>query len=342
MRRRQALSYLMVTALFMGIFCLSSTPLFVQVYQEGGFYWTEGNFVTITREVNSTQPIVDINIATVRLVIPHFNVSAGNVSIDILNGSDIVVFSLSEVSGINIVGTYYPVAEPVPQDMMQEFVVRFYWEGENTTVTFQYLEYWGVTIDYMPEAIAMPGFTELFFAGLLLLCVSGALFLSLSMTSNATETSTIESVLLLITGLGLPVFIRWKTWGDLLGWGLYSSAWYYYFSDRLILTSYVGLVPIAPESFDIYWLVSLAVNAVLCIGLLLYRSGRVSKQVTTALFFMSLIPALIVVFADLLPLADQYGRITIYMPLPILQVGALALLNRWGKNRRLETEPDTP
>jgi len=171
------LPYTKLAVLIGSIFLLASTGLYLQTHMTSGSYWIPVGFEYVEVDLNSTAPQVNVTIETVRLNIPHFNVSSSNASILVIAPNNTILLNHTAVSGYWIQGVLSPNELPDSNTRDEIYTVSLIWDGTNSTVVFEYEMYGLLFWDSVPYSVILPGFYETVVAGLSLLAISGILFM---------------------------------------------------------------------------------------------------------------------------------------------------------------------
>ncbi|RDE16326.1 MAG: hypothetical protein C4K47_01725 [Candidatus Thorarchaeota archaeon] len=324
-----------VLALLVGsIALLWSSTFFVQIRSDSGSFWASDGYNHVEVELNSTTPGVNVTIETVRLHIPHFNVSAGNASILVRAANGTVLSNMSFVSGEFIPGVMSQESIPDYGYPVQTFTIALYWEGANNTVTFDYEEYIVAVWDGVPYAVILPGFYERLCTGLCLLAASILLFAFTTWVYNSLTFSgmRLPEYVLLISGFLLPTLLGFFVFGTNIVFRLYSSLWYYSTGTSAFATRISSTIELFPNAFA---LAGLPFNALLCLGIWLSSKGRISKRGYELVLGFSFLPQILALCADLYQLIVPYSPATYYVPIPFLQVAAYRLWSSWAP-----TEPE--
>jgi len=243
-RKQALLPYSMLVVLIGSIFLLASTGLYLQTRMDSGSYWIPYDFKYVEVDLNSTAPQVNVTIETVRLSIPHFNVSSSNASILVIAPNNTILLNHTAVSGYWIQGVLSPNELPDSSTRDETYTVSLIWDGTNSTVIFEYEMYGLLFWDSVPYTVILPGFHETLVAGLSLLAISGILFMYSiwKADSSVSQGMRLSEYVVLLTGFLLPTLLRLRFTEGSAAYGIFSSFWFYY----LFLGSWVGSMVSAP------------------------------------------------------------------------------------------------
>ncbi|UCE09043.1 MAG: hypothetical protein JSW61_08605 [Candidatus Thorarchaeota archaeon] len=121
--------------------------LFVHVTWRGEDIWYHLGTRVDSVTLNSTYPEVNVSIDADRLNIHYFNSSGNPISIIVTQVST-VILNHTQVSGVNISGVDdSPTEAPNFGESSRPYIVSFYWEGVDTTVSFEYEYWWNMHVD---------------------------------------------------------------------------------------------------------------------------------------------------------------------------------------------------
>jgi hypothetical protein len=200
LKRKQVGSALaIVLILLMGVSMINLGSSFVVEqtdFEYGGYYlegreewWLQDEEVNTTLAVNSSAKLASLVVNTHVLVIPHFNITHGPVSIVITTPYK-VVLNHSMISGELVSGIPFPRGAPDPRMGRRDYNITLHYEGIASTVTFCYSTYLAVHADYpvsvnrtVTVTIVLPEAYVLWSAGvsmILLAIVAGFIILKAS------------------------------------------------------------------------------------------------------------------------------------------------------------------
>jgi len=324
--------FVILGLLIAGIVVMWSSTLYVQLRADSGSFWASEGYDHVEVQLNSSAPEINVTIQTVRLRIPHFNVSEGNASILVRAANGTVLSNLSLVAGDFIPGVLSHSSIPDSSFPVQAFTVSLFWEGANNTVTFDYEEYALAFWDGVPYAVFLPGFYERLWAGLCLLAASVILFLFTTWNHDPSSHSGMHypEFILLVSGFLLPTLLRLMVLEQGIAFFLFSSIWYYATGLTAAvaprISSTIELFP------DIFALAGLPLNILLCLSIWLSSRNRISNRIHRLLLCLSFVPQILALLATAYVMIMRYSPVICYIPVPILQVAAYRLRISWASS----------
>ena len=327
------LPYTMLVVLIGSIFLLASTGLYLQTRMDSGSYWYPYDFKYVEVNLNSTAPQVNVTIETVRLNIPHFNVSSSNASILVIAPNNTILLNHTAVSGYWIQGVLSPNELPDSNTRDEMYTVSLIWDGTNSTVIFEYEMYGLLFWDSVPYSVILPGFYETLVAGLSLLAISGILFMYSiwSVDSSVSQGMRLSEYIVLLTGFLLPTLLRLSVTEGSAAYGFFSSFWFYY----LRLEPWVVSMVSTPTRFysDTLALLGIPLNLILLAALLQFRHRNVRKSIARLFVYLSFLPLIFTLLINVYSLAVHVSPTIYYVPIPLLQIAALRWLATWSPDK---------
>ena len=327
----------MLAVLIGSIFLLASTGLYLQTRMDSGSYWYPIGFEYVEVDLNSIAPQVNVTIETVRLNIPHFNVSFSNASILAIAQNNTILLNHTVVSGYWIQGVSSPNEFPDSNTREETYTVSLIWDGTNSTVSFEYATYGLLHWDGIPYTVILHGFYETLVAGLSLLAISGILFMYSiwSADSSVSQGMRFSEYLVLLTGFLLPTLLRLQFTEGSAAYGILSSFWYY----LLVLGPWVVSMVSAPTRFysDTLALIGLPLNLIICAALLLFRHGHIRNSDAKLFVYLSFLPQILALLINVYSLVVHVSPAIYYIPIPLLQIAALRWLAPWSPDKTGET-----
>ena len=287
--------------------------------------------------MNSTAPQVNVTIETVRLSIPHFNVSSSNASILVIAPNNTILLNHTAVSGYWIQGVLSPNELPDSNTRAETYTVSLTWDGTNSTVIFEYEMYGLLFWDSVPYTVILPGFHETLVAGLSLLAISGILFVySIWRTDSSVSQGMRRSeYVVLLTGFLLPTLLRLRFTEGSAAYGIFSSFWFYHL---FLGTWVVSMVSASPWFYtDMLSLLGLPLNLIVCAALWLFRHGNVRNSIAKLIVYLSLLPQILALLINVYSLVVHVSPTIYYVPIPLLQIAALRWLATWSPDKTGET-----
>ncbi|MCK5301625.1 MAG: hypothetical protein KAJ96_00665 [Candidatus Thorarchaeota archaeon] len=287
--------------------------------------------------MNATVPQVNVTIETMRLNIPHFNVSSSNASILVIAQNNTILLNHTAVTGYWIQGVLSPNELPDSNTLGETYTVSLTWDGTNSTVIFEYETYGLLFWDGVPYTVILPGFYETLVAGLLLLAISGILFMYSiwSADSSVSQGMRRSEYLVLLTGFLLPTLLRLSVTESSAAYGIFSSFWFYYNFVGPWVVSWVS-APTWPYP-DILALLGLPLNLIICAALWLFRHGYVRNSVAKLSVYLSFLPQILALLINVYSLVVHVSPTVYYVPIPLLQIAALRWLATWSSDKTGET-----
>ena len=345
-KKQVLLSCSTLFVLIASIFFLASTSLYLQVRGESGTDWIFGRFEWVEIDLNSAAPQVNVTIETVRLNIPHFNVSSSNASILVISQNNTILLNHTTVSGNWIQGVISPNDPPNANfqnmDIYSEtYTVSLTWDGMNSTVSFEYetlsLLFW----DGVPYTVILPGFYEALVSGLSLLAISGILFVYSIWCVDAalSRGMRFSEYVMLFTGVLLPTIFRLSVTESSTSYGIHSSFWFYYYRLDTWMISFVSIY--ARFYSDNLALLGLPLNLIMCAAVWLFRQGNVRNSFAKLSVYLSLLPQILALLINVFSLAVPVSPTIFYIPIPLLQIAALRWLSTWSSGKTGEALEST-
>jgi hypothetical protein len=336
-RKQAMLPYTMLAVLIGSIFLLTSTGLYLQDRMDSGSYWIPFSFEYVEVDLNATVPQVNVTIETMRLNIPHFNVSSSNASILVIAQNNTILLNHTAVTGYWIQGVLSPNELPDSNTLGETYTVSLTWDGTNSTVIFEYEMHALLFWDGVPYTVILPGFYETLIAGLSLLAISGILFMYSiwSADSSVSQGMRRSEYLVLLTGFLLPTLLRLSVTESSAAYGILSSFWYY----LLVLGPWVVSMVSAPTRFysDTLALIGLPLNLIICAALLLFRHGHIRNSDAKLFVYLSFLPQILALLINVYSLVVHVSPAIYYIPIPLLQIAALRWLAPWSPDKTGET-----
>jgi hypothetical protein len=330
----------MLVALIGSIFLLASTGLYLQPRNDSGVHFVPDDFEYVEIDLNSAAPQVNMTIYTVRLNIPHFNVSSSDASILVIAQNNTILLNHTTVSGYWIQGVLSPneILNPYPPE--EDYTVALTWDGTNSTVSFEYETYHPFHILATTYTVILPGFYETLVAGLSLLATSVFIYSVCSADSSVSQGMRRSEYVVLIIGLLLPTLVRLSVTEISAAYGIFYSFWFYYH----FLGSWGGSMVSAPPWFhpDILLLLGLPLNLTVCAALWLFRHGYIRNSIAKLVVYVSLLPQILALLTNVYSLVVHISPTIYFIPIPLLQIAALRWLATWSPDKTgIDRLPDT-